>query len=61
MRRVSIYDHEYHRRMAFWSNLRDAPTAMDAETYRERWQIELFLRWFSVYKPFMASVRRLFA
>lgn len=31
--------------MAFWTNLWDAPAAVIAETYRQRWQIELFFRW----------------
>lgn len=45
MRRVSLYDHEHHRRLAFWTNLWDPPAAVVAETYRQRWQIELFFRW----------------
>lgn len=45
MRRVSLYDYEHHRRMAFWTNLWGAPAAVIAETYRQRWQIELFFRW----------------
>ena len=45
MRRVSIFDAEHHRRLAFWTNLWDLPAATVAELYRQRWQIELFFRW----------------
>ncbi len=45
MRRVSIYDFEHHRRLAFWTNVWDLPAATIAELYRQRWQIELFFRW----------------
>lgn len=45
LRRVSIYDSEHRRRLAFWTNLWEAPAAVIAETYRQRWQIELFFRW----------------
>lgn len=45
MRRVSIYDFEHHRRLAFWTNLWALPAATIAELYRQRWQIELFFRW----------------
>jgi IS4 transposase len=45
MRRVSIYDFEHARRLAFWSNLWHVSAAMIAELYRSRWQIELFFRW----------------
>lgn len=45
MRRVSIYDLEHHRRLAFWTNLWDLPALTIAELYRRRWQIELFFRW----------------
>jgi hypothetical protein len=45
MRRVSIYDFEHHRRLAFWTNLWHLPPATIAELYRLRWQIELFFRW----------------
>jgi hypothetical protein len=45
LRRVSIFDSEHHRRLAFWTNLWEAPAAVIAETYRQRWQIELFFRW----------------
>lgn len=45
MRRVSIYDHEHTRRLAFWSNLWHVSAAIIAELYRSRWQIELFFRW----------------
>jgi hypothetical protein len=45
MRRVSIYDFEHHRRLAFWTNLWDLPATTIAELYRQRWQIELFFRW----------------
>lgn len=45
MRRVSIYDHSQHRRLAFWTNVWDLPAATIAELYRQRWQVELFFRW----------------
>jgi hypothetical protein len=45
MRRVSIYDAEHHRRLAFWTNLWHLPASIIAELYRRRWQIELFFRW----------------
>jgi hypothetical protein len=45
MRRVSIYDFEHQRRLAFWTNLWDLPATTIAELYRQRWQIELFFRW----------------
>lgn len=45
MRRVSIYDFEHHRRLAFWTNLWHLPALTIAELYRLRWQIELFFRW----------------
>jgi hypothetical protein len=45
MRRVSSYDFECHRRLAFWTHVWDLPAATIAELYRERWQIEPFFRW----------------
>lgn len=45
MRRVSIYDFEHHRRLAFWTNVWTLPALTIAELYRQRWQIELFFRW----------------
>lgn len=45
MRRVSIYDFEHHRRLAFWTNRWELPALTIAELYRLRWQIELFFRW----------------
>ena len=45
MRRVSLYDFEHQRRLAFWTNLWALPAATIAELYRQRWQIELFFRW----------------
>jgi hypothetical protein len=45
LRRVTIYDIEHARRLAFWTNLWDVPAAVVAEAYRQRWQIELFFRW----------------
>ncbi len=45
LRRVTIYDVEHSRRLAFWTNLWDVPAAVVAEAYRQRWQIELFFRW----------------
>lgn len=45
LRRVSIYDFEHSRRLAFWSNHWGVTAAVIAELYRHRWQIELFFRW----------------
>ena len=45
MRRVSIFDTEESRRLAFWTNQWILPAATIAELYRQRWQIELFFRW----------------
>lgn len=45
LRRVSIFDAEHSRRMAFWTNQWTLPPAIIAELYRQRWQIELFFRW----------------
>ena len=45
MRRVSVFDSEHRRRLAFWTNNWVLPTATVAELYRQRWQIELFFRW----------------
>jgi len=45
MRRVSIFDAEHHRRLAFWTNQWQLTAALIAELYRQRWQIELFFRW----------------
>ncbi len=45
LRRVTLYDLENSPRLTFWSNLWSAPAAVIAETYRQRWQIELFFRW----------------
>jgi hypothetical protein len=45
IRRVSIFDAEHSRRLAFLTNQWVLPAAMIAELYRQRWQIELFFRW----------------
>ena len=45
MRRVSIFDAEHSRRLAFWTNQWVLSAAIIAELYRQRWQIELFFRW----------------
>lgn len=45
LRRVTLYDVENARRLIFWTNLWSVPAAVIAETYRQRWQIELFFRW----------------
>jgi len=45
LRRVSIFDIEHRRRLAFWTNQWTLPAATIAELYRQRWQIELFFRW----------------
>lgn len=45
MRRVSIYDAERHRRMAFWTNQWTLSALIISQLYRQRWQIELYFRW----------------
>ena len=45
LRRVSIYDVEHSRRLAFWTNHWSLSAATIAALYRNRWQIELFFRW----------------
>jgi len=45
LRRVSIFDAEHSRRLAFWTNQWTLPAATIAALYRHRWQIELFFRW----------------
>lgn len=45
MRRVSLFDPDHHRHLAFWTNRWDLPAHVIAELYRRRWQIELFFRW----------------
>jgi hypothetical protein len=45
LRRISIYDTEHSRRLAFWTNQWTLPAATIAELYKHRWQIELFFRW----------------
>lgn len=45
MRRVSVFDSEHRRRLAFWTNHWLLPAATVAELYHQRWQIELFFRW----------------
>jgi hypothetical protein len=45
MRRVSVFDTEESRRLAFWTNQWTVSAATIAELYRQRWQIELFFRW----------------
>jgi hypothetical protein len=45
MRRVSIFDAEHSRRLAFWTNQWWLSAAIIAGLYRQRWQIELFFRW----------------
>jgi IS4 transposase len=45
LRRVSLYDFEHSRRLAFWTNQWALNAAIIAELYRHRWQIELFFRW----------------
>lgn len=45
LRRVSIFDREHSRRLAFWTNQWSLPASLVAELYRQRWQIELFFRW----------------
>jgi hypothetical protein len=45
LRRVSIFDTEHHRRLAFWTNQWTLPAATIADLYKQRWQIELFFRW----------------
>ena len=45
MRRVSVFDAERSRRLAFWTNQWTLPASAIATLYRERWQVELFFRW----------------
>jgi Domain of unknown function (DUF4372)/Transposase DDE domain len=45
LRRISIYDTEHSRRLAFWTNQWTLPAATIAELYRHRWTVELFFRW----------------
>jgi hypothetical protein len=45
LRRVSIFDAEHSRRLAFWTNQWGLSASLIAELYRQRWQIELFFRW----------------
>ena len=45
LRRVSLYDFEHSRRLAFWTNQWQASALIIAELYRHRWQIERFFRW----------------
>lgn len=45
LRRVSLYDFEHSRRLAFWTNQWAGNAAIIAELYHHRWQIELFFRW----------------
>jgi hypothetical protein len=45
MRRVSIFDAEHSRRLAFWTNQWTLPAATIAELYKQRWQVEIFFRW----------------
>ena len=45
LRRVSLFDAEQSRRLAFWTNHWQLAAALIAELYRHRWQIELFFRW----------------
>jgi IS4 transposase len=53
LRRVSIYDVEYSRRLAFWTNQWSLSAGTIAALYRNRWQIELFFRWLKqkIYSP----------
>lgn len=45
LRRVSLFDSERKRRLAFWTNQWTLPASAIAALYRERWQVELFFRW----------------
>lgn len=45
LRRVSLYDFEHSRRLAFWTNQWNVGAGIITELYRHRWQIELFFRW----------------
>ena len=45
LRRVSLFDAEHARRLAFWTNHWGLSAALIAELYRQRWQVELFFRW----------------
>lgn len=45
MRRVSLFDPEHRRHLAFWTNQWELAASIIAELYRQRWQVELFFRW----------------
>lgn len=45
LRRVSVYDVDHARRLAFWTNQWTLSAGTIAALYRNRWQIELFFRW----------------
>jgi hypothetical protein len=45
MRRVSVYDLEHSRRLAFWTNHWLLSASLISELYKQRWQVELFFRW----------------
>ena len=45
LRRVSYYDVETHKRLVFLTNNFLLPALTIAQTYKRRWQIELFFKW----------------
>src|ERR1035438_9636839 len=45
LRRVSYFDAETNKRLKFLTNNFTLPALMIAQTYRCRWQVELFFRW----------------
>jgi hypothetical protein len=45
LRRVTLFDSERKRRLAFWTNQWALPASTIAALYRQRWQVELFFRW----------------
>ena len=45
LRRVSYFDAETNKRLKFLTNNFTLPALTIAQTYRCRWQVELFFRW----------------
>ena len=45
LRRVSYFDAETNKRLKFLTNNFTLPALTIAQTYRRRWQVELFFRW----------------
>jgi IS4 transposase len=45
LRRVSYYDKERKKRLVFLSNNFEISAKAVADTYKQRWQVELFFKW----------------